>query len=257
MSRLTLNTNTDQTKLLDEAVDELIHTINTYHRTVSIGLCGGRIAKTFYSKLVASFERILAPRDLAFFLIDERLDPTQRNGDMILEVFSPLLNKSVVQKNQFHFLEHDTTLKTATETLNAKMLNVSGTYCLDIAILSMGEDAHIASLFPNSSLLASTDEGYDATINAPKPPRERITLLPKTIQSADAVLLFVTGEQKKDSFERFLTYTKRTDTTPQENHTLNATFRPFKQRDYKQLPALLLHKNSTVSIYSTHPATKQ
>jgi len=66
---------------------------------------------------------------------------------------------------------------------------------IDVLLLGVGPDGHVASLFPNAPALrdARTVVGVEG---APKPPPRRITMTPSTIRCADAVWLVAAGGQK-------------------------------------------------------------
>jgi len=68
----------------------------------------------------------------------------------------------------------------------------------DVLMLGVGEDGHVASLFPEHPVLNET--GSTAAVhNSPKPPPTRITLTMPTIQSADEVWLIAAGPDKTDA----------------------------------------------------------
>ena len=71
---------------------------------------------------------------------------------------------------------------------------------LDVALLGMGEDGHVASLFPGRE---SSRNGFVAFIpDSPKPPARRITLTRAALASAAHTLLLATGEPKRSALER-------------------------------------------------------
>lgn len=73
----------------------------------------------------------------------------------------------------------------------------------DVLMLGVGEDGHVASLFPGHSVLSET--GSTAAVHdSPKPPPTRITLTLPAIQSADEVWLIAAGPDKTDSVGRAL-----------------------------------------------------
>lgn len=72
---------------------------------------------------------------------------------------------------------------------------------LDVALLGLGEDGHIASLFPGHPALAAS-EPVLAIDDSPKPPARRMTLSLPTLQRAGSCVLLVTGEGKRAALQR-------------------------------------------------------
>ncbi len=71
---------------------------------------------------------------------------------------------------------------------------------LDVIILGIGPDGHIASLFPGAaSLDADEHELCLAVEDSPKPPPERITLSLPVLRAARGCLLLATGASKADA----------------------------------------------------------
>lgn len=72
---------------------------------------------------------------------------------------------------------------------------------IDVALLGMGEDGHVASLFPGHAALGET--GLVAVVRgSPKPPDERVTLTLPALRTATTLLLLVTGEKKREALRR-------------------------------------------------------
>ena len=66
---------------------------------------------------------------------------------------------------------------------------------LDLVLLGVGEDGHVASLFPGHPVLEAP--GLTAGVHdSPKPPPERVTLTLGTIRAARHVLVLATGAGK-------------------------------------------------------------
>jgi 6-phosphogluconolactonase len=72
---------------------------------------------------------------------------------------------------------------------------------LDVALLGLGEDGHIASLFPGHPALAS-DEPVLHIADSPKPPARRMTLGLSLLQRAGLCVVLATGEGKRDALVR-------------------------------------------------------
>ena len=73
----------------------------------------------------------------------------------------------------------------------------------DVLMLGVGEDGHVASLFPEHPVLNETGTTA-AAFNSPKPPPTRVTLTMPTIQTADEVWLIAAGPDKTDAVGRAL-----------------------------------------------------
>ncbi|MBK7951505.1 MAG: 6-phosphogluconolactonase [Deltaproteobacteria bacterium] len=73
---------------------------------------------------------------------------------------------------------------------------------LDLVVLGLGPDGHVASLFPGRAWPASGVAAFVA--DSPKPPARRLTLTRGALAGARHVLLFATGESKREALERVL-----------------------------------------------------
>lgn len=69
---------------------------------------------------------------------------------------------------------------------------------LDFVLLGVGDDGHVASLFPGHPLLDA--KGLTAGVHdSPKPPPERVTLTLEAIRGARQVLILATGSGKAEA----------------------------------------------------------
>lgn len=72
---------------------------------------------------------------------------------------------------------------------------------LDVLLLGMGEDGHVASLFPGDP------QGHARVAHvtaSPKPPPERITLTRSFLRTASETVLLAAGESKRAALSRLL-----------------------------------------------------
>lgn len=71
----------------------------------------------------------------------------------------------------------------------------------DLVLLGMGEDGHIASLFPERlhDETALVHEIY----HSPKAPSERVTLSTKALSNTQTLLFLITGKNKKEAYSRW------------------------------------------------------
>jgi len=67
---------------------------------------------------------------------------------------------------------------------------------VDLLLLSVGQDGHIASIFPGNKALAETEKQVVHIDSSPKPPLKRLTVTPKVIKSAKKIIVMATGKRK-------------------------------------------------------------
>ncbi|TWP51922.1 6-phosphogluconolactonase [Lentzea tibetensis] len=66
----------------------------------------------------------------------------------------------------------------------------------DVCMLGVGEEGHVASIFPDSPAVHEQERSVVAVRNCPKPPPTRISLTLSAIRRAQEVWLMTTGEAK-------------------------------------------------------------
>ena len=67
---------------------------------------------------------------------------------------------------------------------------------LDLALLGVGADGHVASLFPGHPALDETERYVVAVRDAPKPPAERLTVTLPVLAAARAICIAAFGPEK-------------------------------------------------------------
>ncbi len=72
---------------------------------------------------------------------------------------------------------------------------------IDIIILGMGTDGHIASIFPNSQAVKETEKRFTYDY-APSEPKLRITATLPTIKSAKEIFILVSGTSKRNAIKQ-------------------------------------------------------
>lgn len=76
---------------------------------------------------------------------------------------------------------------------------------LDVIVLGIGPDGHVASLFPGASTLRAGDQAICLPVNdSPKPPSERITLSLAVLRAARRCVLLATGAEKANAISAAL-----------------------------------------------------
>jgi 6-phosphogluconolactonase len=76
---------------------------------------------------------------------------------------------------------------------------------LDVIVLGIGPDGHVASLFPGAATLEAGEEAVCLGVrDSPKPPPERITLSLAVLRAARECVLLATGASKADAVAAML-----------------------------------------------------
>jgi len=179
-------------------------------RPVTVALSGGRIAQEFFTHSAAAFagdEALLARWH--FFWADERCvppDDVESNYRMAHEHFlKPLgVPESNVHRVQGE-LDPGAAAAAAADAFRRVTEGQGGEARLDLALLGMGEDGHVASLFPGEpERLANSPELFRDVV-AVKPPPRRVTMAYGLLTEADQVWVLVSGGGKEGALRASLT----------------------------------------------------
>lgn len=135
------------------------------------------------------------------YLGDERCVPptdAQRNSAMATDIW---LAHVPVPVQQQHWIPAELG-PVAGAAHYAETLRDLGSF--DLVLLGLGEDGHVASLFPGSYWGAAvTAPAVLPVLNAPKPPPQRVSLSAARLNDARAVLFLIDGESKRAALDRW------------------------------------------------------
>ena len=177
-----------------------------------VALSGGRITqKLFTETVVQSKARGVSFENCHFFWADERcLPPTDPESNFKLAndlLFTKLGN---ISEKQIHRLRgEDSPLAAAkmaeSEVCRIAPQNKNSRPVFDLVLLGMGEDGHVASLFPNAGPeILNCATTFLAVGNSPKPPPTRISLSYAALADARQVWALVSGAGKADALRETL-----------------------------------------------------
>lgn len=85
---------------------------------------------------------------------------------------------------------------------------------LDLVLLGLGEDGHVASLFPGHPALLETERSVAPVRNAPKPPPDRVTLTLPVLNAARHILVVAAGAGKAETLARVFAADRRLAALP-------------------------------------------
>jgi 6-phosphogluconolactonase len=128
---------------------------------------------------------------IKFLFGDERCVPPDHVDSNYALVLKTLLDKGMSSGCTIARMEAENPDREAAAKAYEKLLPEA----VDVLLLGMGADGHIASLFPGSSALLQRERSV-IPVKGPKLPYKRLTVTPKVIASAKSTFLLVTGNEK-------------------------------------------------------------
>jgi 6-phosphogluconolactonase len=179
-------------------------------------LSGGRIALKFFTSVVAQTRaRELSLGLVHFFWADERCvppDDAESNFRAAHELlFAPLrINDAQIHRIHGEDSPEIAAQKATMDICNVVPKNSGGQPVLDLIFLGMGEDGHVASLFPTQIEGTFPKAIFCAIRNSPKPPPDRVSLSYETIAAARAVWVLASGAGKEGALRESIFENGRT-----------------------------------------------
>ncbi|MBT3766076.1 MAG: 6-phosphogluconolactonase [Rhodospirillaceae bacterium] len=161
----------------------------------SLAVSGGRTPRVVFPQLAA---REVAWDKVSVTLTDERWVPAD-HVDSNEKLAREYLLQDKAKKAQFIGLKTpEATPEDGQKACEERLARVP--LPLDAVYLGMGEDGHMASLFPGSAALTESSGACAATV-APDGVL-RMSLSPQTLLNARHLILMLSGEKKRAVYER-------------------------------------------------------
>lgn len=186
-------------------------------KTHCVALSGGRIAQKFFAATVTQAKARKVSFDCVhFFWADERCVPPDDPESNFKMAEALLLAPLKINAGKIHRLRGEDPPREAVETAAAELCgiaprNLGQQPVLDLIFLGMGEDGHIASLFPNAPAnIMDISVPFLAVENSPKPPPVRISLSYKAIIAAKNIWILISGAGKSAALRASLSSTGKT-----------------------------------------------
>jgi 6-phosphogluconolactonase len=175
-----------------------------------VALSGGRIARVFCSaaaELAKSRGTKLA--SVHFFWGDERCVPPEDPESNYALARQALFEPLNIPAGQIHRVQGEAdpataSIRAAEELCRIAPLDSRRQPILDLIFLGMGEDGHVASLFPSEPEEVRAGQEVYRPVVAVKPPPHRITLGYAAIAVARNVWVLASGTGKEKALEESL-----------------------------------------------------
>lgn len=164
--------------------------------TVSLALTGGSTPRPVYRRL-AGLPGIPWERVRVFFGDERRVPPDHPESNYGLARYE-LLSRIPVPEDAVHRMEGEGEPSEAAARYAARLPDP-----VDVLLLGVGADGHVASLFPGAAELEEASARVVPS-RSPDPPRGRLTITPPVIRSARRIVVLVAGERKAEAVRRAL-----------------------------------------------------
>ncbi len=161
----------------------------------SLALSGGSIADAFFPRLARA---ALDWQRVDFFWCDERAVPADDPESNYRLARRLWLDPAHVPAQRVHAMAADPAHLDASAAAYAdELVRVLGSPPrIDVALLGVGPDGHVCSLFPQSPLLREEHRWVGAVRDSPKPPPLRLTLTLPALAAATLIVVAAFGEAK-------------------------------------------------------------
>lgn len=187
---ISTRTRDDAHRRCAELVVESLNRTRESRSTVNIAWCGGASAHAVLSALAND-----DLSDTHWYPTDERCVPIghpDRNDSLLHQL---LVESGRVPVERIHSIPAELGPIAAAVAYDRQLESCAE---FDVALLSLGPDGHVASLFPDHPALESTGNAIGVT-DSPKPPAERVTLTVGRLASTHVRIVVAVGAEKEQA----------------------------------------------------------
>ncbi|KAG9143693.1 hypothetical protein Leryth_026374 [Lithospermum erythrorhizon] len=195
---------------LAEYIAEVSETAVKDRGIFAIALSGGSLISLMRKLCETPYNKTVDWAKWYIFWVDERVVAKSHQDSNYKLAKDGFLTKVPVIPSHVHSINDSVSAEQAAEEyeflirqlVRTRVISVSDfSDCpkFDLILLGMGPDGHVASLFPDHSVLEETEAWVTFIIDSPKPPPERITFTLPVINSASNVAVVVTGSNKAET----------------------------------------------------------
>jgi 6-phosphogluconolactonase len=170
----------------------------------AVALSGGRIARRLFSEVARTAQAEQKLRTVQFFWGDERCVPPADAESNYAAARELLFVPLQVPPERIHRIPGEAPPEEAAREAEADLRSSlrateNNQPVLDLVFLGMGEDGHVASLFPGEPREMVNDTAVYRPVIATKPPPRRITLGYQAIFVAREVWVLASGAGKEQA----------------------------------------------------------
>lgn len=189
--------------VVERLISDWIETVNNLlavQQEVTIALSGGNTPQLMFHTIAEYFPASFPWNRMHFFWVDERWVPHENGESNFGNAKRLLFDKVAIDDSRLHPVRtqnispQEEALRYAQE-IQQYVSQINNIPTFDIIFLGMGDDGHVASIFPGQELLFDVDE-FCAVSQHPQLKQQRLTLTGRIINHARHIVFLITGKQK-------------------------------------------------------------
>jgi len=211
----------DPAALFVRAAEEIVHisgeSICT-HGQFAICLTGGNTPADVYSLIATRFHLSLDWNAVHLFWGDERCVPPDDPASNYGMANRTMISKVSLEPGQIHRMRGEADPEVAASEYEAELrgffsLDEGEFPRFDLVLLGLGDNVHIASLFPGIPAIHE-DRRLAVAVEVDAPQRRRISLTPPVLTNAGRVMFIVSGRNKAEAVKLALEGPRDVDKYP-------------------------------------------
>ncbi len=201
----------DAQSLHVHAAEEIAHFAGEaicMHAEFTLCLSGGSTPAATYELLAERFRLSVDWKAVQFFWGDERCVPPDDPASNFGMAHRTMLSRLDLRPDQIHRIRGEDPPAQAArayeEELRASFGLGEGEFpCFNLALIGLGDNVHVASLFPGHPAIHER-ERIAVAVEVDAPQRHRVTLTPPVLNNSARVMFLVAGEDKAAAVKRAL-----------------------------------------------------
>lgn len=182
--------------LVNSRIKYGLHANGTFHLALTGGSLGILISELLVSIWNKESETFAG---LHLWWGDERFVPELSQERNARPVLMGLSDDSPIHVHQVLPSDSNVDVEVAAKRYSLDLFGID----VDLILLGVGPDGHVASLFP-AQWNESEERSAIAVLDSPKPPQQRVSFSMSQINASESVWLIVSGLEKHDAVEKII-----------------------------------------------------
>ncbi|SRR5579871_6626570 len=211
----------DTQALFVRAAEEIVHVSGESictHGQFTLCLTGGNTPADVYSLIASRFHLSVDWNAVHLFWGDERCVPPEDPASNYAMAHRTMLSRLGLDQSQIHRIRGEDDPEVAAAEYEGELreffsLGAGEFPRFDLLLLGLGDNVHIASLFPGLPAIHETSR-LAVAVEVDAPQRKRITLTPPVLNSAARVMFIVSGRNKAEAVKAALEGPRDVDRYP-------------------------------------------